>query len=59
MYVNYIIPAVPITPKFYSKYEQVVLKDDEKTRKCVKLIEDVIKNGPKDIYPEPLLESHW
>lgn len=47
----------PMTPKFWSKYDQIKLEASQKTEENLKLIENSIVNGPKDIYTEPMTEA--
>lgn len=53
------INRVPITSKFWSKYDsKVEVLDEEKHQNYLQKIEKSIIEIPKDKYSEPVIESH-
>lgn len=53
------INRVPITSKFWSKYEsKVETLDEKKHQNNLQQIEKSITETPKDKYTEPMVESH-
>lgn len=53
------IKRVPITSKFWSKYDSKVdVPDEDKHRNYVRMIEKSIDETPKTKYSEPMVESH-
>lgn len=53
------IKRVPITNKFWSKYEsKVEIVDEKKHQDYLQKIEKSITETPKDKYSEPIVESH-
>jgi FAM183A and FAM183B related len=53
------INRVPITSKFWSKYDsKVEVLDEQKHQNYLQQIEKSIVETPKDKYSEPIVESH-